>query len=444
MAKTVNEAMTAIADSIRENAEKALGVNISGKLSLDEMPTAINKTCNGVYNMSAVITRDEDRGKVLRLANRLVDGEYERVVEIDSVVDTAISDFDGVKGAIKDYQVDVPSGTPTSEYGYLVKEACEKAAGTASEEAYNMGVDVGQAKVYEEVIEPLDEAVSKTLEYARLEGSDTGASLREKITFINNNIPNVYNTGVDDGKVGAWEECDKAISKIDSNLENTVNIVNEYIDSEEVPGSPWEKIEYLNKNVPSVYETGSKNGIYAWWLKFQELRELRGYQYAFRNNTWTDDIYEPVMPINAVSGQNHNDMFRNTWITDTKVPIYFKHVGATQVFNSDSLQTIRLLDVNEAVTYVNWFSGCTALININMSGVIGNDIEFRSSPLNKSSIQSIVNCLSSTVSGKTLTLNKMAVNSAFKINVDDENTYPVGSEYYTLRHSRDNWDFNYA
>ena len=30
------------------------------------------------------------------------------------------------------------------------------------------------------------------------------------------------------------------------------------------------------------------------------------------------------------------------------------------------------------------------------------------------------------------------------ININDETTYPVGSEFYTLRHSKDNWTFSYV
>lgn len=414
MAKTVNEAMTAIADSIRENAEKALGVNISGKLSLDEMPTAINKTCDGVYNMGAVIARDEDNGKVLRLANRLVDGEYERAVEIDSVVDSAISDFDGVKGAIKDYQVDVPSGTPTSEYGYLVKEACEKAAGATLEESFNMGVNAGREEVYEEIQQPLDSAIEKIQQYAYGGEGEPGSSAASRVSYVDNNIPNVYNSGFDDGKTSEREEFDKAMSGINLSLENTVNIVNEYIDSEEVPGTPWEKIEYLNTKVPSVYEAGSKNGLYAWWLKFQQSKESYGYRNAFWGAGWVDDIYNPVIDIVANSGKNHNEMFRGTGITDIKVAVDFKQSGSTYVFGSSYIKKIPHLKVIESVTYVNWFTGGTALEEITMSGVIGNDINFQDSPLNKASIQSVIGCLSSTASGKTSTFKKSAVESAFK------------------------------
>ena len=203
----------------------------------------------------------------------------------------------------------------------------------------------------------------------------------------------------------------------------------------------------IKRQIPLLYNAGIKDGVAQgvndWWQKFQQERELRGYQYAFRNSTWTDDIYKPAIPINAVSGQNHNEMFRNTWITDTKVPIYFKHVGATLVFSGTSLRTIYLLDVVESVTYTNWFSNCTALENISMSGTIGNDFDIRWAPLTKASIESIVGCLSSTASGKTLTLNKDAVNKAFGINVDDESTFSAGSEFYMLRHSKDNWAFSY-
>lgn len=121
------------------------------------------------------------------------------------------------------------------------------------------------------------------------------------------------------------------------------------------------------------------------------------------------------------------------------------------------------------------FYNCTALEDIVVEGVIGNSIGFQYSPLSKYSIMGkviteeeynalsdavktnnvitingvhyyggVITALKSDATGKTLTLKKTAVNTAFGINVDDETTYPAGSEFYELRHSKDNWTFSYV
>ena len=84
---------------------------------------------------------------------------------------------------------------------------------------------------------------------------------------------------------------------------------------------------------------------------------------------------------------------------------------------------------------------------------ISQSISLVDSPLNKKSIICLFNALSSTVSGKTLTLKKSAVNEAFGIDVDDPSTWEVygpegawfsTSAYCHLRHSKDNWTISYV
>lgn len=117
--------------------------------------------------------------------------------------------------------------------------------------------------------------------------------------------------------------------------------------------------------------------------------------------------------------------------------------GLQYTFSGAKVETIDKLIVTEKLKYSNTFNSCTNLKNIVFEGTIGENISFPASPLSKDSITSIVNHLSKTASSKTLSLMKTAVNAAFGINVDDESTYPEGSEYYNLRHSKDNWTFSY-
>lgn len=78
---------------------------------------------------------------------------------------------------------------------------------------------------------------------------------------------------------------------------------------------------------------------------------------------------------------------------------------------------------------------------------ISQSISLSSCPLNQKSIACVFNALSSTTSGKTLTLKKSAVNEAFGIDVDNMNTWEetaAGMHYKHLRNSRSNWTVSYV
>lgn len=61
------------------------------------------------------------------------------------------------------------------------------------------------------------------------------------------------------------------------------------------------------------------------------------------------------------------------------------------------------------------FSGCTALENITIKGYFANDIYFKDcTKLSKGSITNIINHLSDTATGKTLTLSQVAVDREFE------------------------------
>ena len=101
--------------------------------------------------------------------------------------------------------------------------------------------------------------------------------------------------------------------------------------------------------------------------------------------------------------------------------------------------------MNGGKQYDNIFAGASALEEITITGTIGQN-GFSISPcvkLSKDSIKSVINALSTTTSGLTVTLSKTAVNNAFGIDVDDTTTWAEGTEYYELRHSKDNWTISY-
>lgn len=226
-------------------------------------------------------------------------------------------------------------------------------------------------------------------------------------------------------------------------------------------------------------EGGGDNWYDTFWDSYQRNGTRKDYQQAFRGVGWRGTTFKPKYNMTVTSG---NYFLYATGIAADPIDLIaleesgliidfskctsgleaafsqsnsIKTVGTVDLSSfkgklnstfstSKNLQKIKLLKVTDKITmYQTVFTNCTSLTEIEFDGVIGASIDFASCPLNKKSIVSIIEHLS-TGSGQTLTLKKSAVNTAFGINVDDESTYPEGSEYYNLRHSKDNWTFTYA
>lgn len=84
--------------------------------------------------------------------------------------------------------------------------------------------------------------------------------------------------------------------------------------------------------------------------------------------------------------------------------------------------TIEKIIVKDTIAPTDAFRNCSKLKNIVIEGTIGqNGFNFQwSTELSKESITSIVNALSTTASGKTITLSKTAVNNAFGSTTSEE------------------------
>lgn len=81
------------------------------------------------------------------------------------------------------------------------------------------------------------------------------------------------------------------------------------------------------------------------------------------------------------------------------------------------MHTLEVVRSRAETTYGLAFEDCRALVNITFEGVIGqNGINLQYSPLlSKASITSIINALSNTTTGLSITLSKAAVNEAFRV-----------------------------
>lgn len=223
-----------------------------------------------------------------------------------------------------------------------------------------------------------------------------------------------------------------------------------------------DKLTTIAENEQKVYDAGAENV-----EKILTNGGERNYYYNFFRQCEFE--YPPFYPQNIVNARamfyecknlkeingldlskatSADDMFVNTTsiekILNSPMP---KVASMPYIFSNSGVKEINPLNVSgvgiEAYRSNNSFYGCKNLTTVVMEGTISFSMDIHWSPLSKASIVSIINALSTTTSGLTLTLSKSAVNTAFGINVDDETTYPEGSEYYTLRHSKDNWAISY-
>ena len=94
-----------------------------------------------------------------------------------------------------------------------------------------------------------------------------------------------------------------------------------------------------------------------------------------------------------------------------------------------SVDTAFVVTVSSAGT----FNNATKLTEITIGGTIGKSINFGTCPLNKASIESVINALSTSVTGQTATFKKTAVESAF-----------TEAEWENLIATKNNWTISKA
>ena len=113
----------------------------------------------------------------------------------------------------------------------------------------------------------------------------------------------------------------------------------------------------------------------------------------------------------------------------------------SNMFNGCSgLTTIPQLDTSKGTGFGNMFYGCSALTNLTIAGSINTSgMNLKSATkLSKASITSVVNALSASASGKSITFSKTAIDSAFETSsgAADGST---SDEWLNLIATKSNW-----
>ena len=254
-----------------------------------------------------------------------------------------------------------------------------------------------------------------------------------------------------------------------------------------------EKIAKIKNNQSKVFDAGKQDEYDAFWDAFQVNGQRRDYRQGMAGSGWTDAIFNPKYDI-VVEGSAQN-MFWGSKIIDmvgilerNKVSIntsgatdlsyafscnsvYLPEVSAVSATNLTTLfgYNRNLISIKKLIlksdgsqTFPSAFYNCTSLKNIEIEGVIGNNIDFKTCPLVRESFigeeitedkynslpedvrknnvyisdnryyyGGIITALKSDASGKTVTFNKVAKEAAF---TDDE--------WSTLTATKSNWTFN--
>ena len=173
-------------------------------------------------------------------------------------------------------------------------------------------------------------------------------------------------------------------------------------------------------------------------IDFSSLTEWQYFSYYNNRNT----LVAKLKYSDTSNGTNFSGMFYScSGLTTIPQLDTSKGTGFGSMFNGCSkLTTIPQLDTSNGTNFSNMFYSCSALTNLTIAGSINTSgMNLKSATkLSKSSITSVVNALSASASGKSITFSKTAVNNAFETSsgVADGST---SEEWTTLIATKANW-----
>ena len=231
-----------------------------------------------------------------------------------------------------------------------------------------------------------------------------------------------------------------------------------------------EKLTQIAENEQKVYNAGKQAQYDEFWDTLQKKGTLTDYRYAFAGAYWTPELFKPKYPIKPIDGRGmfasfcrHNDssnfehidlskfdidfsectlfltMFQNAHIANTGFVDCSSAVTLEKVFDCSDWGSIKKihLKVTEKNKYSLTFYYCTGTEEIIFSDdsvIANNGLSFQwSTKLSKASITSIINALSTTTSGLTVTISQTAKENAF-----------TDEEWATLIATKSNWTITLA
>lgn len=276
-------------------------------------------------------------------------------------------------------------------------------------------------------------------------------SIADKLVTVAEKTPQVYGAGFSKGQHEGYTE-----GKADGYSEGKTEGYSEgeAAGIETGKQEAYGEIEDLNTELEKTLygtDTGGKSHYDLLWDNLQQNGTRSQYVYTFAYTGWNDKIFNPKYPITPTSVNGISYIFQwNQQITDTKVPITAFGNCSYAFYQTAFLKRIPKLIFNGATNVSNMFYKCNALEELNAEGELTLSLSLaESTKLNKASITSLINVLSTSTSGQTLTLSKTAVDDAFmELQLNDDGTieyYMPGSnseEWNALISTKSNWTIN--
>ena len=188
-----------------------------------------------------------------------------------------------------------------------------------------------------------------------------------------------------------------------------------------------------------AYDQGFTDGQQAeydrFWDDFQAKGKRSHYVYTFAYSGWGDANFNPKYPITPTTTSGIANMCTwNASITDTKVPITAYGSCQNAFGNATWLKRIPKLIFSGATNVSNMFLNCGRLEELYCEGEITLSLSLaQSTKLTKASIESIINALSATASGQTLTLSEAAVLQWWAPDGD------ISADFYVMCDEKPNW-----
>ncbi len=222
------------------------------------------------------------------------------------------------------------------------------------------------------------------------------------------------------------------------------------------------------------FEAGKKSEYDAFWDSYQDYGNRTNYGLAFVRSGWNDVTFKPKYDLIAKGGAAQ--MFHWTSITnlkkiladcgvvlDTSEATSFMQMfqesdiahiptldmrqatNASHAFSYSRIEEIEKIIVAETVPWQGAFMNCSYLKHLLVEGVIGQNgfnVQW-STQLSRESIESIINALSTTTSGLTVTLSQKAVDAAIKLAEPDDDSTSSGWWAWLIG-TRPNWTISLA
>lgn len=233
-------------------------------------------------------------------------------------------------------------------------------------------------------------------------------------------------------------------------------------------------LDQMAAGVEQVYVSGKQAQEDAFWDAVQANGTRYNYNRGFCGYTWTDENFKPRYDIRPTAYSGFYNCF--AWSSVTDLVGILERQGVTLdtsgcsgdmggAFSNSAITNVPVIDATKADTIAHLFAYCsalkrveglivspstafsyafafcTALEHVLFGGTVGqNGLDLKEcTKLDKASIESIVNALSATTSGLSITLSKTAVDNAF---YDADGEGSIGSEsleWSSLINTKSNW-----